>query len=91
MGVEARRGLGSLFESTHGRTGQAMWIEPIPLFSDEVYVHIPMCLRQHIWRGEYINLALLLKGAVELSRYCCPNTLRVTATGTLEAGPRICK
>ena len=67
MGVEARRGLGSLFESTHGRTGQAMWIEPIPLFSDEVYVHIPMCLRQHIWRGEYIKLALLLKGAVELS------------------------
>ena len=46
---------------------RSVGIEPIPLFSDDVYVHIPMCLRQHIWRGEYIKLALLLKGAVELS------------------------
>ena len=66
-------------------------IEPLPLFSDDVYVHIPMCLRQQIWRGEYLNLALLLKGAVESSQYCSPNTLRVTANGTLEAGPRICR
>ena len=66
----------------------AAGIEPVRSLSDEAYVHIPMNLREQIWRGDYINLALLLEESVELSQICSSNTLRVTAGGMLEARPR---
>lgn len=37
---------------------------------DDIEVHVPMPLRQKIWKNEYINLSLMLKGSVELSEYC---------------------
>ena len=47
-----------------------------------------MNLREQIWRGDFVNLSLLLIASVELSKICSPNTLRMTASGTLEARPR---
>ena len=60
-------------------------IEQFRSFSDEVYVHIPNGLREQIWRGEFINLALLLKGAVELNDIWSANTFVVSSSGVLEA------
>ena len=66
-------------------------IEPFWNLPDEIHVHVPMSLKQKIWRGEFINLAILLKGSVELANICSPNVFRVMANGTLEERPRECK
>lgn len=47
-----------------------------------------MSLREQIWKGEFINLSLLLKASVELSEICSPSTLRITPSGTIEARPK---
>ena len=69
----------------------AAGIEPFRNLADEIHVHVPLSLKQQIWRGEFINLAILLKGSVELTNMCAPNVLRVMADVTLEARPRECK
>lgn len=68
----------------------AAGIEPVRSLSEEVFVHVPFSLREQIWRGEYINLAILLKGAIELKNICSPNLLRVNQRGFLEARPKEC-
>ena len=62
--------------------------EPSRSFSDEVFVHIPVSIREQIWRGEFVNLALMLKGAVELTDICSSNMFTVNSNGTLEVKPR---
>ena len=37
---------------------------------DDIEAHVPMPLRQKIWKNEYLNLSLMLKGSIELSEYC---------------------
>ena len=63
----------------------------IRLADDDVAAHVPLSLKQKIWQGEYINLALLLKGAVELSEHCSGTTLRLGAEGQIETVPKECK
>lgn len=58
---------------------------------DSISVHVPEALRGSICRGEYTNLALLLKGALELNDLCTGGTLRLTAEGVIESRPKECK
>ena len=66
-------------------------VEPLRSAADEVFIHVPMSLREQIWRGEYINLALLLKGALELNDICAPRSLCLNASGQLETKAKECK
>ena len=59
--------------------------------NDDVSIHVPASLKQRICRGEYINLALLLKGAVELADYANGSSVFVLNGGALESRPRECK
>lgn len=59
--------------------------------NDDISVHVPAQLKQQIARGEYINLALLLKGAVELNDIHTVGVLRVTEDGKLETHSKPCK
>lgn len=59
--------------------------------NDGVAIHVPSSLKQRICRGEYVNLALLLKGAVELADYASGSSVFVLNGGTLESRPRECK
>ena len=54
-------------------------------------MHLPLSVRQQIWRGEFINLSILLKGAIELNEICSPATLSITASGSLTTKPKECK
>lgn len=65
--------------------------EQIRLSVDDVAAHVPDHLRQQIRKGEYVNFALLLKGAVELADFCSGASLRLTQDGRLETGPKECK
>ncbi|MES9880227.1 MAG: hypothetical protein ABW185_05025, partial [Sedimenticola sp.] len=44
-----------------------------------------------IIRGEYVNLALLLKGGMELDDLCSSAVLRLSVEGNLESRPRECR
>lgn len=63
-------------------------IQPMRCANDDLYVHVPGSLRQAICRGEYVNLALLLKGGLELQDLCSSGTLRLTSDGSIEARPK---
>jgi len=58
---------------------------------DDVYVHVPLSLREQVRRGDYINLALLLKGAIELAEICNGNTLCMNAAGQIVPKSKECK
>lgn len=66
-------------------------IELTRLAHDDIASHVPSTLKQQIARGEYVNLALLLKGAVELGDYVSGSELRLSSIGVIEARPRECK
>ncbi len=52
-------------------------------------IHVPEQIRQKIWRNEFINLALLLKGSVELSDLCAGSgMLRIGTSGFIESAPK---
>ena len=70
--------LGQSFEQ-HGCSG------------DEIFVHVPSSLRQQICNGEYINLALLLKGGMELQDFCEGGSLKLTSNGDIEMRAKVCK
>ena len=53
--------------------------------------HVPLQLCQKIWAHQYINIALLLKGNVELQDLCSGGILHITDKGQLESRPRITK
>jgi len=68
----------------------------IPTFTrqtnDDVSVYVPATQKQRICKGEYVNLALLLKGAMELAEYTNGNLFFfVLNNGMLENRPRECK
>ena len=63
----------------------------IRLANDDLAAHVPPSLKQQICKGEYINLALLLKGAVELSSYCKGGVLKISAEGHIETMSKECK
>ena len=60
--------------------------------NDGMFLHVPVSLRSQIVRGEYVNLALLIKGAPELSEICAKSTLQLSADGrNIESAPKSCK
>ncbi|XP_052818050.1 uncharacterized protein LOC128244073 [Mya arenaria] len=64
---------------------------PIRLAPDDVAAHVPDLIRSQIRRGEFVNLALLLKGSLELTDFCSGTTLQLTAEGQLLSRPRECR
>ena len=62
------------------------------LFDDDIAAHVPSPLKQQIARGDYVNLALLLKGAVELTElWSGGNVLALGRDGVLETRQKTCK
>ena len=55
---------------------------------DEIALHVPDQIKQKIIQHKYINLSVLLKGAVELSEMYNGGVLQLNNTGQLESRPR---
>lgn len=66
-------------------------VEAIRCSGDEIFAHVPKSLRQQICKGEYINLALLLKGGMELKDFCSGGSLKLNADGAIEMKSKVCK
>ena len=65
--------------------------QTIRLSNDDISAHIPTTLKQKICSGEYVNLALLLKGATDLSEHCNGSILRLSKDGRIESVAKECK
>ena len=65
--------------------------ETLRLGGEDMSAHVPLQLCQKIWAHQYINIALLLKGNVELQDLCSGGILHITDKGQLESRPRITK
>ena len=80
---------------TENLTGCGSQIEPtisqIRLGDESVAAHIPKAIKDQITRGEYINLALLLKGTIELNEICSGSELRLNSDGSIVTKPKQCK
>lgn len=53
--------------------------------------HVPTQIKQKIWQHQYINIALLLKGNVELQELCTGDLIHITESGNIETRPKITK
>ena len=65
--------------------------ETLRLGAEDMSAHVPLQLCQKIWAHQYINIALLLKGNVELQDLCSGGILHIKDKGQLESRPRITK
>ncbi|MCG8045581.1 MAG: hypothetical protein N0E48_07945, partial [Candidatus Thiodiazotropha endolucinida] len=65
--------------------------QPVRLGSDDLSAHVPLLISQKIWSHQYININLLLKGAVRLQEICSGGNLHVNKQGFLEAKPLVFK
>ena len=54
-------------------------------------MHVPTAIKQRICKGDYINLSLQLKVAVELTDYANGSSILVLNNGRLEIRPTECK
>lgn len=63
----------------------------VRLADDDLAAHVPTSLKQKICRGEYVNLTLLLKGAVELSEFCKGTVFKLDSEGHIESAQKECK
>lgn len=59
--------------------------------ADDMSAHVPLQIRQKIWQNQYINIALLLKGNVELQELCTGGLVHITESGNIETRPKIMK
>ena len=66
-------------------------IEPLRCGDDGLAVHLPQQIQDKIKRHQYINLALLLKGSIELDELCSGGTLHLNETGAFETRPKTSK
>ena len=48
---------------------------------EDLSCHVPHQLCQKIWSNQYINLALLLKGNVDLNDFCSGGILHISDKG----------
>ena len=55
---------------------------------DDIAAHVPLSLKQKIWAGNCINLALLTKGSAELQQFAS-STFILSENGELEAKPKM--
>ena len=80
------------FQSNAMRDNSACVPMPVTrLADDDIAAHLPSSIKQQICRGEYVNLALMLKGTVELSQYCDGSIFKLSLNGEIEACRRDCK
>lgn len=85
-------GCGGTLENLHGaQSATGRNVEAIRCSDDDIFVHVPKSLRQQICKGEYVNVALLLKGGMELSEFCSGGSLKLSADGSIEMKSKICK
>lgn len=67
-------------------------IEEIRCGGDDLALHVPLQLKEKIWRNEYINLSLLLKGSIELNEFCSGGSIQLNnESGCLETRPKSVK
>lgn len=62
--------------------------EMLRLVAEDMTSHVPAQLCEKIWSHQYINIALLLKGNVELQDLCSGGILHITDKGQLETRPK---
>ena len=62
--------------------------EMIKCCDNEIAFHVPKSVKQKIWRHEFVNLAVLLKGGVELADIYGSNLLSINELGQLETKPK---
>ena len=79
---------GNLLDSQNNLDSHAM-----RCYDDSIFIHVPEAIRLRIWSGQYVNLALLLKGAPELEDICSGGTVHLSEEGRLESRPnnKACK
>lgn len=63
----------------------------VRLSDDDLSAHVPQAIREQIQKGGFTNLALLLKGSIELQEFASGSTLRINESGQIEVKPRECK
>ena len=66
-------------------------LDPVRLGSDDLSAHVPASICQKIQSLQYININLLLKGAVELQEICSGGAVHLNKQGVLESRPKIVK
>ena len=86
----------------HRMTPMSLWLVIRKLFSqyvlpsmriacifwlEDLSCHVPNQLCQKIWSNQYINLALLLKGNVDLNDFCSGGILHISDKGQLISRP----
>ena len=65
--------------------------EPLRCGDDGLAIHLPSKITDKIKNHEFINLALLLKGSIELEELCSGGTLHINEKGGLESRPKTSK
>ena len=65
--------------------------DSLRLGGEDMTAHVPQQLCQKIWAHQYINIALLLKGNVELQDLCSGGLVHITEKGQIETRPKIVK
>ena len=81
--------LANVFHSLKSAPGQN--VESVRCNGDEIFAHVPKTLRQQICKWEYINLALLLKGGIELKDFCSGGSLKLNTDGGIEMKQKFAK
>ena len=66
-------------------------IEPLRCPGAAMAVHVPKQIQDKIMSHQYINLALLLKGSLELAEICSGATLHINEKGGIESRPKVTK
>ena len=59
--------------------------------NDDIAAHLPASLKTQICKGAYVNLALMLKGAIELTEYCSGTVFKLSSDGHMETSQKECK
>lgn len=56
---------------------------------DDIGSHVLLSLKQKIWAGNYINLALLTNGSAELQQFAAGSSVVLNEREELEAKPKV--
>ena len=84
-------------DRNRGEGGQADVLERpasflgVRLSDDDLAIHVPSAIKEQIVTGQYVNLALLLKGPSELAVFTSGGVLTLAADGSLQTKPKECK
>ena len=65
--------------------------DTLRLGGEDMSAHVPQQLCRKIWAHQYIDIALLLKGNVELQDLCSGGLVHITEKGQIETRPKIVK